>query len=189
MVQWPLLSVWLEDTAEVQAARAQTQDLRRSCGAPAAAPKACVQLEGGLLQVSPHQQSWGCCGAMPSGGGRAGYRVPGRAGKPSSPHLVPAPTSSQCSTVCSINSSSLLLCQSPAVPDGASPRRVFFILDNVHVDFASASGGQDFLYQPNPRLVPLSREGPARLKPGNVLDVEVRASATTVAQGLRAQAG
>ncbi|XP_045394141.1 plexin-B3 isoform X2 [Lemur catta] len=81
----------------------------------------------------------------------------------------------QCSTVCSVNSSSLLLCRSPAVPDGARPQRVFFALDNMHVDFASASGGQRFLYQPNPRLAPLSREGPGhpyRLKPGHVLDVE-----------------
>ncbi|XP_060038552.1 plexin-B3 isoform X3 [Erinaceus europaeus] len=81
----------------------------------------------------------------------------------------------QCSSACSINSSSLLLCWSPAVPDGAHPQRVFFTLDNVQVDFSSASGGQDFLYQPNPRLNPLSPEGPNRpyrLKPGNVLDVE-----------------
>ncbi|XP_012517419.1 PREDICTED: plexin-B3 [Propithecus coquereli] len=81
----------------------------------------------------------------------------------------------QCSTVCSVNSSSLLLCQSPAVPNGARPQRVFFALDNMHVDFTSASGGQRFLYQPNPRLAPLSREGPGRpyrLKPGHVLDVE-----------------
>ncbi|XP_069319529.1 plexin-B3 [Eulemur rufifrons] len=81
----------------------------------------------------------------------------------------------QCSTLCSVNSSSLLLCRSPAVPDGARPQRVFFALDNMHVDFASASGGQRFLYQPNPRLAPLSREGPSRpyrLKPGHVLDVE-----------------
>uniref|UniRef100_A0A8D1N0M1 Plexin-B3 n=3 Tax=Sus scrofa TaxID=9823 RepID=A0A8D1N0M1_PIG len=128
----PLLSVWLEAAAEVPAMGARSRDLtpRRSCGAPAAAPQTCTQLEGGLLQ---------------------------------------------CSTTCSVNSSSLLLCRSPAVPDGASPRRVFFSLDNVHVDFASASGGQDFLYQPNPRLAPLSREGPGRpyrLKPGHVLDVE-----------------
>ncbi|XP_012589946.1 PREDICTED: plexin-B3 isoform X2 [Condylura cristata] len=81
----------------------------------------------------------------------------------------------QCSTVCSVNSSNLLLCRSPSVPDAARPQRVFFALDNLRVDFASASGGQDFLYQPNPRLAPLSREGPAhpyRLKPGHVLDVE-----------------
>ncbi|XP_076418190.1 plexin-B3 isoform X5 [Peromyscus maniculatus bairdii] len=81
----------------------------------------------------------------------------------------------QCSTLCSVNSSSLLLCHSPAVPDGAIPKRVFFALDNMQVDFASASGGQGFLYQPNPRLVPLSHEGlthPYRLKPGHVLDVE-----------------
>ncbi|XP_036082883.1 plexin-B3 isoform X2 [Rousettus aegyptiacus] len=127
VVQRPLLSVWLEATAEEQAAGTEPQDLRSSCGAPASAPQACVQLEGGLLQ---------------------------------------------CSTVCSINSSNLLLCLSPAVPDGAHPRRVFFTLDNVHVDFASASGGQDFLYHPNPRLAPLSQEGPALLKSGNVLDVE-----------------
>ncbi|XP_063577195.1 plexin-B3 isoform X5 [Pongo abelii] len=132
VVQRPLLSVWLEADTEVQASRAQPQDSqpRRSCGAPAADPQACIQLGGGLLQ---------------------------------------------CSTVCSVNSSSLLLCRSPAVPDRARPQRVFFILDNVQVDFASASGGQGFLYQPNPRLAPLSREGPARpyrLKPGHVLDVE-----------------
>lgn len=81
----------------------------------------------------------------------------------------------QCSTICSINSSSLLLCWSPALPDEAHPQRVFFTLDNVQVDFSSASGGQHFLYQPNPRLNPLSPEGPNRpyrLKPGNVLDVE-----------------
>eukprot|EP00069_Balaena_mysticetus_P006685 bmy_18759T0 len=60
----------------------------------------------------------------------------------------------------------------PAVPEGASPRRVFFALDNVHVDFARASGGQDFLYQPNPRLAPLGGARPYRLKPGHILDVE-----------------
>uniref|UniRef100_G1RSY4 Plexin B3 n=1 Tax=Nomascus leucogenys TaxID=61853 RepID=G1RSY4_NOMLE len=127
-VQRPLLSVWLEADAEVQASR--DPEPRSSCGAPAADPQACIQLGGGLLQ---------------------------------------------CSTVCSVNSSSLLLCRSPAVPDTARPQRVFFTLDNVQVDFASASGGQGFLYQPNPRLAPLSREGPARpyrLKPGHVLDVE-----------------
>lgn len=104
------------------------------------------------------------------------HALGGEQGSPSSPHLILALDASQCSTVCSINSSNLLLCLSPAVPDGARPQRVFFTLDNVHVDFASASGGQDFQYQPNPRLAPLSREGPALLKSGNVLDVEVRAS-------------
>lgn len=107
-------------------------------------------------------------------------------GSPSSPLLIPGPAASQCSTVCSVNSSSLLVCHSPAVPDGAHLRRVFFALDNVHIDFASASGGQDFLYQPNPRLAPLSREEPARpyrVKPGNVLDVEVSASAGRLCVG------
>ncbi|KAL0588394.1 Plexin-B3 [Plecturocebus cupreus] len=143
VVQRPLLSVWLEADGVVQAPRAQSRDPepRRSCGAPAADPQACIQLGGGLLQ---------------------------------------------CSTVCSANSSSLLLCWSPAVPDGARPRRVFFTLDNVQVDFASASGGQGFLYQPNPRLAPLSHEGPARpyrLKPGHILDVEVRATSNPAPPG------
>nr|XP_036846913.1 plexin-B3 isoform X1 [Manis javanica] len=132
VVQQPLLSVWLEAEEAMQAAGTPpwNPSPRKSCSAPAAAPRACVQVGGGLLQ---------------------------------------------CSTICSVNSSSLLLCRSPAVLDGARPLRVFFTLDNMHVDFASTNGGQDFLYQPNPRLVPLSREGPARpyrVKPGNVLDVE-----------------
>lgn len=174
MVRRPLLSVWLEATAEVKAAGAEPQDLRKSCEAPTSAPQACVHLEGGLLQVSSHLQAV-------SG---MGHHAPGSEQRsPSSPYFILVLAPLQCSTVCSINSSSLLLCQSPAVPDGAHPQRVFFTLDNMHVDFASASGGQDFLYQPNPRLAPLSREGPARLKPGNVLDVEVRASADHLCVG------
>lgn len=72
------------------------------------------------------------------------------------------------------------------MPDRARPQRVFFTLDNMQVDFASASGGQGFLYQPNPRLAPLSREGsarPYRLKPGHILDVEVRAIANPAPPG------
>lgn len=78
------------------------------------------------------------------------------------------------------------------MPDGVHPQRVFFTLDNVHVDFASANGGQDFQYQPNPRLAPLSREEPTRpyrLKPGNVLDVEVRAPLASSVRGAGTQAG
>ncbi|XP_007507041.2 plexin-B3 isoform X1 [Monodelphis domestica] len=81
----------------------------------------------------------------------------------------------ECSTGCSANSSGLLLCPSPALPGLARLRRMFFTLDNIRVDFVNASGGQDFLYQPDPHLHPLSRDRPAhpyRLKPGNVLDVE-----------------
>lgn len=161
----PLLSVWLEAEAEVKALRDPSP--RRSCGMPAADPQACVQLPGGLLQVrpSPHQHWLGCSPGCAPG---HGAWLTG----------LPPP---QCSTVCSVNSSSLLLCRSPAVPDRARLKRVFFSLDNVHVDFASASGGQDFQYQPNPRLAPLSREGlsrPYRLKPGHVLDVEVSALST-----------
>lgn len=51
----PLLSVWLEDEDQVKALGVQDQDVnpRRSCGAPAADPQACIQLESGVLQVSP----------------------------------------------------------------------------------------------------------------------------------------
>lgn len=54
-VVWqPLLSVWLEDEPKVKALEAQAQDVnpRRTCGAPAADPQACIHLESGLLQVS-----------------------------------------------------------------------------------------------------------------------------------------
>lgn len=54
-VVWqPLLSVWLEDEPKVKALVVQAQDVnpRRSCGAPAADPQACIHLESGLLQVS-----------------------------------------------------------------------------------------------------------------------------------------
>lgn len=127
---------------------------------------------------------------MPREGVRAGQCAPGS--EQGHSLLLPAPAAWQCSTICSVNSSSLLLCQSPAVLDGARPLRVFFTLDNMHVDFASTNGGQDFLYQPNPRLVPLSREGPARpyrVKPGNVLDVEVRALPASSVQPVHSQAG
>lgn len=58
-MQRPLLSVWLEATAEDQAVGTEPQELRSSCGVPTSAPQACVQLEEGLLQVSPHQQAVG----------------------------------------------------------------------------------------------------------------------------------
>lgn len=54
-VVWqPLLSVWLEDEPKMKALGVQAQDVnpRRSCGAPAADPQACIRLESGLLQVS-----------------------------------------------------------------------------------------------------------------------------------------
>lgn len=165
-VVWqPLLSVWLEDETQVKALGVQDMNPRRSCGVPAADPQTCIHLEGGLLQVS-----------SPTTSSREQGHPQGmsseEAGRVNDLHLCLL----QCSTLCSVNSSSLLLCHSPAVPDGALPKRVFFSLDNMQVDFASASGGQGFLYQPNPRLVPLSHEGithPHRLKPGHVLDVEV----------------
>ncbi|XP_021564035.1 plexin-B3, partial [Carlito syrichta] len=52
VVQRPLLSVWLEAEAEVQALGAQPQDPspRQSCGVPAVDLQACIQLGRGLLQ-------------------------------------------------------------------------------------------------------------------------------------------
>lgn len=75
MVKQPLLSVWLEAAAKVQAVVAKSQDLRRSCRAPASAPQACVQLEGGLLQVSPHQPAVGLPRDHAQQGGRGARRA------------------------------------------------------------------------------------------------------------------
>lgn len=85
--------------------------------------------------------------------------------------------SSQCWEPCCANSSALLLCPSPAVPSNAHFRHLVFELDGFHVSFSNASGGQEFSYKPNPHLQWPGRESTGRpfsLKPGNVLDIEVR---------------
>ncbi|XP_077185730.1 plexin-B3 isoform X3 [Paroedura picta] len=104
---------------------------------------------------------------------------------PSGPQAVLTPASPrpcvevgdllECWEPCCANSSTLLLCPSPAVPHGARLRHVRFELDGLHVPFSNASGGHDFTYQPNPQLRWPGRDSgnrPFSLKPGNVLDIE-----------------
>ncbi|KAM4696510.1 LOW QUALITY PROTEIN: plexin-B3 [Rhinophrynus dorsalis] len=74
---------------------------------------------------------------------------------------------------CSHNSSSLLECVSPAVPEHSVLLDVLFVLDNVRISFGTL--GENFTYQKNPTLRPLNRDSPNKpysLKPGNVLDIE-----------------
>lgn len=55
--------------------------------------------------------------------------------------------------------------------------RVWFEMDNVHIDFHSVKN-KPFMYHPNPDLFQLNSESrgtPIRFKPGGVLAVEVLA--------------
>ncbi|MGH0177732.1 UNVERIFIED_CONTAM: hypothetical protein FKN15_075884 [Acipenser sinensis] len=76
---------------------------------------------------------------------------------------------------CQVNTSSLILCKSPAI--GTLLRNaqvtVEFIMDNLRVDFNSVSQTR-FSYEPNPTLKPLSGvdSKPYRHKPGSVISVE-----------------
>uniref|UniRef100_A0A8C5H9E6 Plexin-B1 n=1 Tax=Gouania willdenowi TaxID=441366 RepID=A0A8C5H9E6_GOUWI len=77
---------------------------------------------------------------------------------------------------CTVNSSSLILCPTPAVgPDARRARvRVHFLLDSLHFDF-SAVGNEAFSYEPNPRLYPLNQNDPSKPyhhKPGSIISVE-----------------
>nr|XP_056714347.1 plexin-B3 [Euleptes europaea] len=81
----------------------------------------------------------------------------------------------ECWEPCCTNSSTLLLCPSPAVPSSARLHHIRFELDGLHVPFINATGGQDFTYNPNPQLRWPGRDSSGRpfsLKPGNVLDIE-----------------
>lgn len=124
MVRRPLLSVWLESTAEAQATGTQPQDLRRGCGVPAEPLQACVQLEGGLLQVSLHQQSSGLpVGRCPVKGSRAGHLFLGVSGEapahPTSswPHSAPP---SAPSTPPASSCAGAPLCQTMHAPSASS---------------------------------------------------------------------
>ncbi|KAI5095370.1 plexin-B3, partial [Silurus meridionalis] len=67
-----------------------------------------------------------------------------------------------------------MTCQSPEVPKDSRVVRVWFEMDNVHLDFQSIKGTR-FTYHPDPQLYPLNREDPTlpiRFKPGGVLAVE-----------------
>ncbi|XP_029465228.1 plexin-B3 isoform X2 [Rhinatrema bivittatum] len=75
---------------------------------------------------------------------------------------------------CHTNSSQLLVCPTPEIPDGCLPQDLLFILDNVMVTFENVTGNP-FEYHINPSMKPLSKDDPSKpysLKPGNVLDIE-----------------
>lgn len=80
---------------------------------------------------------------------------------------------------CEVNTSSLLLCRSPAVSSEIleAEVQVEFLLDNLRFDFNSVTQSS-FTYKPNPILQALnlpSRQPtePYRYKPGSVIMVEV----------------
>uniref|UniRef100_A0A4W6DAA9 Plexin-B1 n=1 Tax=Lates calcarifer TaxID=8187 RepID=A0A4W6DAA9_LATCA len=77
---------------------------------------------------------------------------------------------------CTVNSSSLILCPTPAV--GAEARRarvkVHFLLDSLHFDFSTV-GNEAFSYESNPKLYPLNQNDPSKPyhhKPGSIISVE-----------------
>ncbi|XP_035378202.1 plexin-B1 isoform X3 [Electrophorus electricus] len=77
---------------------------------------------------------------------------------------------------CMLNTSTLLLCPTPALGPEArhAAVAVHFLLDNLRFDFQRV-GGRPFVYEPNPILRPLSRDDPGkpyRHKPGSIIAVE-----------------
>lgn len=81
---------------------------------------------------------------------------------------------------CTVNSSTLILCPTPAVgPEARRARvKVHFLLDSLHFDF-SAVGNEAFSYEPNPELYLLNRNDPSKPyhhKPGSIISVEVGTS-------------
>ncbi|MFT7812783.1 plexin-B1 isoform X1 [Arapaima gigas] len=77
---------------------------------------------------------------------------------------------------CQVNTSSLILCRTPALEAEAHRARVQveFLLDNLRFDFATV-GRSAFSYEINPTLHPLNRHDPSepyRYKPGSVISVE-----------------
>ncbi|KAJ7999601.1 hypothetical protein DPEC_G00196100 [Dallia pectoralis] len=66
---------------------------------------------------------------------------------------------------CTVNSSSLILCRSPAVEPSVSVGRVdvAFLLDNLRFPFGAVNSAGTFSYEPNPKLRPLNQQEP--LKP------------------------
>ncbi|XP_036435387.1 plexin-B3 [Colossoma macropomum] len=89
-------------------------------------------------------------------------------------NVLPNSTMATRKDLCVSISSEQMSCQSPPVPKDGRVVRVWFEMDNVHVDFESIKG-TPFTYHPNPELYPLNREhpeSPIRFKPGGVLAVE-----------------
>lgn len=75
-------------------------------------------------------------------------------------------------------------CTSPSVPDNSILVDIVFVLDNVRIPYSSV--GENFTYQKNPVLKPLNRDTPSKpysLKPGNVLDIEVKIHRHLVTMG------
>ncbi|KAJ8257289.1 hypothetical protein GJAV_G00184000 [Gymnothorax javanicus] len=77
---------------------------------------------------------------------------------------------------CEVNSSSLILCRTPAVEAEVRNARVQvdFLLDNLQFDFASVSQSP-FTYELNPVLYPLNyndQSKPYRHKPGSIISVK-----------------
>uniref|UniRef100_A0A3P8S3N1 Plexin-B1 n=1 Tax=Amphiprion percula TaxID=161767 RepID=A0A3P8S3N1_AMPPE len=77
---------------------------------------------------------------------------------------------------CTVNSSSLILCPTPAVgPEARRARvKVHFLLDSLHFDFSTV-GNEAFSYEPNPKLYPLNQNDPSKPyhhKPGSIISVE-----------------
>lgn len=78
---------------------------------------------------------------------------------------------------CVINSSSLLLCPTPALGPEArhATISVHFLLDNLHFNFEAITGNS-FTYELNPILFPLHQgdhSKPYLHKPGSIISVEV----------------
>ncbi|KAM6982886.1 plexin-B1 [Tautogolabrus adspersus] len=82
----------------------------------------------------------------------------------------------QYESLCTVNSSSLISCPTPAVGQEARRARVkvHFLLDSLHFDFSSV-GNEAFSYEPNPELYSLNQNDPNtpyHHKPGSIISVE-----------------
>uniref|UniRef100_A0A8C1XXM6 Plexin B3 n=1 Tax=Cyprinus carpio TaxID=7962 RepID=A0A8C1XXM6_CYPCA len=80
----------------------------------------------------------------------------------------------QIQELCTNVTSERMICKSPPVEPKSRIVRVWFEMDNVHIDFPSIKN-KTFTYHPNPDLFQLNSESrgtPIRFKPGGVLAVE-----------------
>uniref|UniRef100_A0A674F281 Plexin-B1 n=1 Tax=Salmo trutta TaxID=8032 RepID=A0A674F281_SALTR len=78
---------------------------------------------------------------------------------------------------CEVNSSTLILCRSPAVEPSVWGSRVdvAFLLDNLRFPFGAISSQGAFSYEPNPVLHPLNQQEPLkpyRYNPGSFIQLE-----------------
>ncbi|XP_042561348.1 plexin-B1-like, partial [Clupea harengus] len=78
---------------------------------------------------------------------------------------------------CTVNSSSLILCRTPAVGAEAlhAQVKVDFLLDNLHFSFGAVGEADAFSYERNPVLRTLNQNDPSkpyRHKPGSIISVE-----------------